>query len=233
MVLGDAMLYLHTPKTGGTYTAARLEELGLGEHVSASHRRPHVPVRELPSEWFTGRLCWSTIRNPWDWYVSWVHHFTREDGTPHGQLADRTGPEPRPFRDVLRALLWPEGDIERLVGVYRQEGRAPVLAEQAAHHQGLYSWLLEECCSDRAQGWVDLADVDAGMSRLLGVDVQPSEPLNVSGNQPGHGAHHMPHGPISDYYDDESIEWVRYMDRAVVDRFGFAGPGSRATRGVA
>ena len=38
--------------------------------------------------------------------------------------------------------------------------------------------------------------------------------------------------PSHSFYDDESTEWVRDMDRVIVDRFGYTGPGSKASRPI-
>ena len=69
MFVADAFVFLHVPKTGGTFVQRviarhlRLEKVR-GRHSSYDGLTDEQ--RALPV------LC--GVRNPWDWYVSWYHH---------------------------------------------------------------------------------------------------------------------------------------------------------------
>ena len=80
MIATDRFVYVHPPKTGGTFVTAVLMELAdrLGtRHVQMrTWRRPFVPAklkhgtcRDIPHA-LRGLPIWSTVRNPYDHYVS-------------------------------------------------------------------------------------------------------------------------------------------------------------------
>jgi hypothetical protein len=55
-------VFLHVPKTGGTYVRTHLPEV--------LYETQHGGIKDIPSE-FQGLPKYAVVRNPWDWYVSW------------------------------------------------------------------------------------------------------------------------------------------------------------------
>lgn len=63
----DRLIYVQMPKTGCTHIALRLAEIFEGEQVG-KHNRPSE--EEIASE----KILVSSIRSPWDWYLSlWIY----------------------------------------------------------------------------------------------------------------------------------------------------------------
>jgi hypothetical protein len=75
MLVTDDFVFLHVPKTGGTFIQtvlrAHLPVVDHGLDLHASHANLAEPWRDLPGFY--------VVRNPWDWYVSW-YHWTLERG---------------------------------------------------------------------------------------------------------------------------------------------------------
>jgi hypothetical protein len=234
VILCPGHLWTHVPKTAGTYTRARLLENGLGEEVEVEARRSHVPLDEVPEEWLAGRLVVSNIRNPWDWYVSFVHHYTAFDHSKtHGILKDLAGETPTDFKATLHRLLFPVGSrrswFGRTYSTRAERREAQIHQEIAELPGGLYRWCVEHITSGRVQTWIDSYAIERGLSSVFGVEVSPGPLLNVNGCNKSHA----PHGPAADYYDDESVAWVADVEAWCLDRFGYRGPGAPALRGVA
>jgi hypothetical protein len=90
-VATDELLYIHVPKTGGTFVEAVLQRVYAsrpGSFIDTSrpqdrgrfgHRDQHDPLERIPEPWRSKPLL-ATVRNPYDHHVSlyefgwWKHH---------------------------------------------------------------------------------------------------------------------------------------------------------------
>lgn len=67
MIICKQFVFVHVPKTGGTWMRNELRKLP----SFLEERTHHVAFKEEPSEKHTFAL----VRNPWDWYASLYTHF--------------------------------------------------------------------------------------------------------------------------------------------------------------
>lgn len=76
MLVTDDFVFLHIPKTGGSFIQSVIaEHLPVIDHEAAIGHPvwSHEPYESLPSAW-RERPAFCVVRNPWDWYVSWFHY---------------------------------------------------------------------------------------------------------------------------------------------------------------
>lgn len=84
MFVNDKFVYIHLPKTGGSFISTFLKEHVGGEYQQTSHNK-HVKARSINKK---NRFEFGSIRNPWDWYVSFYEfNLTR---TPYTELMKPT-----------------------------------------------------------------------------------------------------------------------------------------------
>jgi hypothetical protein len=88
MILSRHFVFIHLPKTGGTFVKRLLniyappdwevsEVIALGGHPRNDPNHP--TIKDIPSA-YGGIPIFGFVRNPWDWYVSW-YEFLKVDGT--------------------------------------------------------------------------------------------------------------------------------------------------------
>lgn len=69
MLITPHFVFVHLPKTGGTFIRKVI-----AEHLQVVARfDQHACASEIPPE-YGGLPIFSVVRNPWDWYVSWYQH---------------------------------------------------------------------------------------------------------------------------------------------------------------
>jgi hypothetical protein len=69
LIVTDNFVFLHLPRTGGTFVSEVIRKF----FPSAHEIGYHFPRALLPKE-FSHLPVLGTIRNPWEFYVSWYHH---------------------------------------------------------------------------------------------------------------------------------------------------------------
>jgi hypothetical protein len=77
MIITDKFVYVHHPKTGGSFVNSVLRQLYHVEnnvpresrYGEFAWRRKHRPCRKIPEE-HRGKMVLATVRNPYDWWVS-------------------------------------------------------------------------------------------------------------------------------------------------------------------
>ncbi|MEM0905727.1 MAG: hypothetical protein AAGJ94_00075 [Pseudomonadota bacterium] len=104
MFLADGLIYLQMQKTGCTHITAVLND-----RLGGQERTKHQPLPRPPE----GQLVLSSVRDPYDWYVSLWAYGASERGGLHGALtrgraldalrADLRGAAPHPGR-MIHAL---------------------------------------------------------------------------------------------------------------------------------
>jgi hypothetical protein len=101
MLVTESFVFLHVPKTAGTFIQSVLLDhmpvVDTGEHT-------HMPYSSLRPEWreLPGLYV---VRNPWDWYVSWFH-WTLKRGRglqERGRTFRAGGPKAAIWENVLRS----------------------------------------------------------------------------------------------------------------------------------
>ena len=60
----NKFIYLHVPKTGGTFIEKQIYDLGIGTSIGPTH----ATLREIPNK--KNLITVTSVRNPWEWYVS-------------------------------------------------------------------------------------------------------------------------------------------------------------------
>jgi hypothetical protein len=70
MIITDDFVYIHQPKTGGTFVTHVLERLYEGRNFLNTHK--HGTCSDIPAE-HLGKPILTTMRNPYDRYVSQYH----------------------------------------------------------------------------------------------------------------------------------------------------------------
>src|SRR3989338_10831549 len=69
MIVTDKFVFVHLPRTGGTFVSEVIRKF----FPSAQEIGYHLPRALLPRE-FSHLPVLGTVRNPWEFYVSWYHH---------------------------------------------------------------------------------------------------------------------------------------------------------------
>jgi len=69
MLVTDKFVFVHLPRTGGTFVSEVVRKF----FPSAREIGYHLPRALLPRE-FSHLPVLGTVRNPWEFYVSWYHH---------------------------------------------------------------------------------------------------------------------------------------------------------------
>jgi hypothetical protein len=79
-------VYIHMPKTGGTWVARCMQDDNGG--VMLAHYGGHASVTEIPDHLLKGKKLFGTKRDPWSWYASW-YALTRSQ-TPRAMTGSGT-----------------------------------------------------------------------------------------------------------------------------------------------
>ena len=69
MLVTDKFVFLHLPRAGGTFVSEVIKKF----FPSAHEIGYHFPRELLPGEYSSLPIL-GTVRNPWEFYVSWYHH---------------------------------------------------------------------------------------------------------------------------------------------------------------
>lgn len=69
MIVTDKFVFVHLPRTGGTFVTDMIMKF----FPSAHEIGYHLPHELLPRE-YSHLPVLGTVRNPWEFYVSWYHH---------------------------------------------------------------------------------------------------------------------------------------------------------------
>lgn len=219
MIYTPHFVFLHVPKTGGTWFRNVLSKKAV---------RKELGVRALPwgTHWFPHpeRLVWGTIngdeisttrdlferprilfvRNPWDWYVSLFHHWFdgyRKRGPRLARWAERlarAGPDPKTaFPFVVRDLIANEGSWQ---------ARYQRLAEtgSTATHIGRFESLRTE---------------SVRLMEACGATVPP--PVRQLILTRGKRNETRKRRPYSDYYDAALRDHVAEAECEIIERFGY------------
>jgi hypothetical protein len=113
MLVTEEFVFVHVPKTGGSFTRGILRKQS--KVIDEFHK--HAPYSDLPIEYRELPVV-SVIRNPWDWYVSWYHfavgQIRKRGPRPQGGLWKGAGDLVRgvEFEEALtRACDFRDGDL--------------------------------------------------------------------------------------------------------------------------
>ena len=79
MIATDKFVFVHLPRSGGTFVSEVIRKF----FPSAREIGYHLPRVLVPKE-FSHLPVLGTVRNPWDFYVSWYHH--QQSNNRHGPL---------------------------------------------------------------------------------------------------------------------------------------------------
>lgn len=235
MLVTDKFVFLHIPKTGGSFI-----QHAVVDHLLVEDYRPwtHTPYRDLPARW-RHLAVFCVVRNPWDWYVSWFH-YAMERGREKGErLLSPSAPQRKRviWEDVLRlgradfkeaVTRACTGDFDHpLAPMIRDEGvdlySAFIrdIAGAALERSDFTPLRFERLRKQLLQYLRSRIEVPGPLARAIRCD----PPRRVSD-----------HGPYADYYDSDLRELVGEKAGWLCERFNYrfdpakSPPRARAAR---
>lgn len=144
MYVAPGLLYLHAPRTAGTFVTNTLERGGVGSR-SVEGLGVHDGIRKIPERMASDKLIFGSIRDPWSWYVSYFSSFKNaKTGTLTGPLADLCGNQST-FQNAIKMMTRPYGQgmmvIPKLPGC--QNAVEPKIGKTLSKAGiGLWSWYM-------------------------------------------------------------------------------------------
>lgn len=251
MFISDALIYVELQKTGSTHIANLFSRYLDGEKQGQHNR----PTRQQLS---SARMFVSSIRNPWEWYLSlWTYGCDGRGGLRERLLESANSPlwkrcyldarKPELFREWLRRVHGTEFHED----IGEENGGSKILRSF-----GFYTYrYLKLCCrnftdldSDAVRSVNDLHLFDENncyVSHWIRTESLESDFINVlreSGRQVSRrdeveirsskktNTSNRKH-PTSFYYDDEAIRSVANREALITSKFDYRFPGAsrRAT----
>ncbi len=213
-VATERLLYIPMPFTGEVWVQSVLRNCGA---VLVPNAAPFAPLVEVPATWREDRLAFGSCRDPWSWYQAlWVSLTADPDGQVllrHLGRGRTTFPAfidgvtdssvwmSAPQRLTLRLWDWPVGT----------EG-------------GLFSATLKTFYDDDSallDAVVDYANIEAGLSEILGIKVTGSN------KDAAFGLH-----KAANPYNKAMTNLVTEADGEVATMLGYDGFASRMNHPV-
>jgi hypothetical protein len=218
-------VFIHVQKTGGKFIKSVCREHLPADWFVPNSRGDHAGIRQIPPE-CADLPAFASIRNPWDWYVSW-YHFTRQrerwpadyDEGSDWRWAFDSGRAS--FKEAVSALCGAP-----LAGGGSGTEQEPRWAGEARKHD----WdLYSHWCNIVLREGPETGRIEMGRYERLTDDFM--EFLQRHRIDPGAGFEQAlrtaprintsERGPYRDYYDEELRELVRYKARGIVERYGY------------
>jgi hypothetical protein len=248
MFVSDELIYIQMQKTGCTHIASILHRLFDGKHTEKKHNAAS------PEDLIPGRLFVSSIRNPWDWYLSlWT--FGVQGGGGFMQRLTRFSRDAEQWRSVyddaenissfrkwLRMVHTPsnyhdlgEGYGETAITgscgfmthryLYLCNHALDLLKQQGRELE--YSDVLQH---DQEHCYIDFFIRQENLENSLCEIVERIRPLSASERNMIYGsgktnASQRKHS-ISDYYDADSIALVSQREKLIIDKFSYEPPSA-------
>ena len=214
-ILAQKKIYIHMPKTGGSWiTELLVKELG-GKKLGIHHG--HSSFDQLKGHELKGNTLWGTIRDPWSWYHSWWRH-----GMKSGRKKELAiyGGGSTEFKDVLQGVLSkdPGRCPEHCAVIWslpkEKESRWEYLKEDG----GLYSWTFSHMYRNQVKTMIDIRRLHEGFNQLFNVptDVDSHPPVNGDGKDMKFKKH----------FTDSMLNNVLEVDQNLISHLGYEGPGS-------
>ncbi len=254
MYVASGLLFLHVPRSAGTFVTNVLERVPGTRNVNGTS--PFDGVRKL-GEISSNRLTFGCIRDPWSWYVSLYCSYKNKSGGLTGPLSDVCG-NGASFAKALVAMTKPEG--QALLTAPKYPGHPTGLPQLGRTLRstgiGLWSWYVATTyCVEPVEEdpgfnrrlddggdlpWsadvlVDSASVGEGLSQVLSAWGGPkaaetkaflerAPPINEAPPQYSWKGVRPSGRPDPRWWDEESTRAVLEVDGPLLRRFGFDAP---------
>lgn len=226
MIVTERFVFLHLHKSGGTFVNRFLaaffpEARQLGYHLP----RAFIPAR------LRDRPLLGSVRNPWDYYVSW-YSFQSAKPQPNVLFEAASEGGRLGFAGTVRNLLTLGDDPARLRALMaRLPEQFPnrginltraCLAPLAGSGLGFYSFLYRRMYGDAAD--VRMLRMESLRADLLDAlprfGVEPTAAMRdwIANSERANRSEHAHYGR---YYDEALATLVAERDSAVIDRHGY------------
>jgi len=198
MVVHENFVYLHLQKTGGCFVREFMTKAFPGCSDRTDLR--HVPPKKMSD----GEFVFSSIRNPWDWYVSWYSY--RSD--PFERLF---GKHPN-----FKSLMWDLFSIKN--------GTLHDIDFRVMHQQGVglltyyYKRLFKHVKPEFFCRTENLRENLVQCFETIGLPLDEQQKELLFSMEAVNASEHQHY---RDYYDDKLVELVREKDRFIIDKFGY------------
>ena len=228
MIVTDKFVFVHFPRTGGTFITDIIKRF----FPAAQEIGYHLPRFLLPNE-YSHLPVLGVVRNPWEFYVSWYHHvWPRDAATPLHSWLSENGKQQ--FAGATRNALNLGTDNDRLDALieklpdevdYRKRN-IPNITKDALRKVrgtgvGYYTFRFNHlfgnpdqvyfCRQERLRAdLIHFLERIGAASDDVRAHILESEKKNTAA-----------HSYYSSYYTPELTDLVSIRDRAVIERFSY------------
>jgi len=233
MIVTDRFVFLHLHKSGGSFVNRfLLESIPSARQVGYHLPRSHIPqeARQLP--------ILGTVRNPWDYYVSW-YSFQQAMAAPNALFAIASEERRLGFAGTLRNLMR-LGEDAQLLDAWAARlpldlpNRGINLSRESVmplrnSDMGFYSFLYRRMYGDLSRTTLlemerlrdgllpFLESVGAPITPAMRAWLRDTPPVNTS-----------VHDRYQAYYDDSLRQLVADKDADIIQRHGFVFEAAKA-----
>jgi len=198
MILSRHFVYIHMPKTGGSFVR-KVIVAHAPDDWELQTFDTHPPIHEIP-ESHRHLPVFAFVRNPFAWYVSW-YHFLRASGS-NSFFDDISQGGKLSFDESIRNAVTKHDTLTRGEGPYTQFLRQMLGPELA----GVQIGRVENLRDDLLRILGGIVSLPAPMVEAI----RAAPKVNVS-----------KHAHYSTYYDADLRQLVEERDRPTLEYFGY------------
>lgn len=209
MVISPKFIWIHIPRTGGTWTRALLQRTLPPELLTEVRYPGHNPIYDVDESLRNVPIFWF-VRNPWDWHVSRYHFWRMHWGA-------RTGGYLQPRAQWNTAETWWD------LTLAKHDNFAAALPSML-EFRPLSFWIdtrttLNHVSVGTPGRYETLRTNLMGMLReALGDELPAPLAEAIRSEAPTNAS---PHGPYQGYYDERLRRLVAERERSVIERWGY------------
>jgi hypothetical protein len=206
MILTNRFVFIHVPRTGGTFVR-RLFLHSAPSSWGAQILEGHPTVRDIPPP-FDQLPRIAVVRNPFDWYVSWYHYMVQIGGNPVFEDASAGGK--LGFRQTILALL----KLQPIHYFPSNSGNGP---GDRLCFTWYFHFLLGRLDQVRILRFETLRrDLESALSETVSLTEEFRAALRSDAR-----ANVSEHGDFRDYYDRELRLEIENCDAELLDHFSY------------
>ena len=226
MIVCDDFIFLHLHKSGGTF----INQLMLRCLPNARMLGYHLPYAPLP-EAHHARPVLGVVRNPWAYYVSWVH-FQSTQAQPNALYRICSDDGRLGFADTIHNLVTLESETGRLQALmdavpahFVSHGlnlTKSCVASLGGSGLGFYSFLYTRMFTGAADlTLIHVENLRPELRTFLGKRLSVPNPAADRFITAAPMLNTSAHGPHRGYYPPALRDLVAQMDASIVERHGY------------